>query len=151
MEFLCLPFSFLTFAILDKIEKKHNENIFDPEPYNYIFNRSTCFLDGRFVQHDHLHLNYVLTELEKNSLVYIDLLHYTHEFEEKSNKKKDQPVIKMKSALYIAVKAGNFRSVDIILLFQSKIKDMCFDIFADLFPQLLHYKNFSRYISSFNV
>ena len=66
MEFLCLPFSFLTFAILEKIENREpNENVFDPEPYNYVFNRSTSFLDGWFVQHDHLHLNHVLSELEK--------------------------------------------------------------------------------------
>ena len=129
-----MPFSFLTFAILDKIEcKEPNENIFDPEPYNYIFNRSSCFLDGSFVQHDHFHLKTVLTELEKNDILYLDLLHYTHEFLEK-NKKGGKKELKKKSALYIAVTAGNFRSVDTILSFQAKIKDMCFEIFADIFP-----------------
>ena len=88
MEFLCLPFSFLTFAILEKIENREpNENVFDPEPYNYVFNRSTSFLDGWFVQHDHLHLNHVLSELEKYDPTFLDLLHYTHQFEEMRRKK----------------------------------------------------------------
>ena len=36
----------MTFVIKDKIELEdplQKGNIFDPEPYNYLFNKSTCF------------------------------------------------------------------------------------------------------------
>lgn len=39
----------MSFVIKDKIEMEdalQQNNIFDPEPYNYIFNKSTSFLDG---------------------------------------------------------------------------------------------------------
>lgn len=42
----------MTFVIKDKIEIKdelQEGNVFDPEPYYYIFNRSTSFMDGNFV------------------------------------------------------------------------------------------------------
>ena len=47
----------MTFVILDKIEDEpdqiHEDNIFDPVPYNYIFNKSTSFIDGDFIFTDH--------------------------------------------------------------------------------------------------
>ncbi len=55
-EYLSLSFSFMTFVIKEKIEQGdvlQKNNIFDPEPYNYIFNKSTSFLDGEFVKHDY--------------------------------------------------------------------------------------------------
>lgn len=45
----------MSFVIKDKIENEdflQQNNIFDAEPYNYIFNKSTSFLDGTFVQND---------------------------------------------------------------------------------------------------
>ena len=42
----------MTFVIKDKIEigdDLQRGNIFDPEAYNYIFNKSTSFIDGDFV------------------------------------------------------------------------------------------------------
>lgn len=48
-----MPFSFMNFVIKDKIEIKDplvKNNIFDPTPYNYLFNNSTAFLDGSFVR-----------------------------------------------------------------------------------------------------
>jgi len=35
-------------------------NMFDPEPYNYLFNKSTSFLDGNFVSTNHEELERVL-------------------------------------------------------------------------------------------
>jgi len=51
-EFLSLPFSYMTFVIKKKIEDEDEavlENEFDPEPYNYIFNKATSFIQGNFV------------------------------------------------------------------------------------------------------
>ena len=54
-EYLGLSFSYMTFVIKAKHEsgkmilsKKGN---FDFEPYNYILNRSTCFLKEDFIEH----------------------------------------------------------------------------------------------------
>jgi hypothetical protein len=58
-EFIYIPFSYMTFVIKDKIETNCEiqiGNAFDPEPYNYIFNNSTCFLDDEFVENDHSQL-----------------------------------------------------------------------------------------------
>ena len=46
----------MTFAIKEKIEKQGIEFIgkhFDKEPYNYIFNKGTAFLDGDFIMKDY--------------------------------------------------------------------------------------------------
>ena len=55
-EYLAIPFSYMAFVIKGFIEKTARENrtnyVFDPEPYNYIFNRSNSFLDGNFVRID---------------------------------------------------------------------------------------------------
>ena len=59
LEFLSLSFSYMSFVIKDKIEnndKYQKLNVFDLEPYNYIFNRSTSFLDGNFIKDDYVQL-----------------------------------------------------------------------------------------------
>lgn len=61
---MALSFSYMTFVIKDKIEKKQALDpsyVFDLEPYNYVFNKCTAFTDGMFVADDHLHLSKVLT------------------------------------------------------------------------------------------
>jgi hypothetical protein len=55
-EHLTMPFSYMAFVIKNKIENKDESqkgNIFDIEPYNYVFNKGTCFTDGMFVCDDH--------------------------------------------------------------------------------------------------
>ena len=52
-----MPFCYMSFVILDKIENGDEDqkgNLFDIEPYNYLFNKGTCFTDGQFVYKDHL-------------------------------------------------------------------------------------------------
>jgi hypothetical protein len=53
-QFISLGFSYLGFAMKHKIEiNESNMTRFDPTPYNYLFNRGTCFTDGEFVKWDH--------------------------------------------------------------------------------------------------
>lgn len=55
-EYLALPFSYMSFVIKNAIEQnpiEHQEKcVFDPEPYNYLLNRSNSFLDGNFIKID---------------------------------------------------------------------------------------------------
>ena len=48
--------NYATIADKKKIEDEDEavlENEFDPEPYNYIFNKATSFIQGSFVVEDH--------------------------------------------------------------------------------------------------
>ena len=56
-EYLSLSFSYMTFVIKHKHETgklKINKKLnFDFEPYNYILNRSTCFLKKDFIENEY--------------------------------------------------------------------------------------------------
>jgi hypothetical protein len=78
-EYISLSFSYITFVIKDKIEKNDpsiRKNLFDPMPYNYIFNKSTSFLDGDFVYTDHEQLKHVLKNLNANDPDLLELIVY---------------------------------------------------------------------------
>ena len=49
---LCLGSSFMTFVIKDNIERRKYREVykyaFDITPYNYLFNKSTAFIDSKF-------------------------------------------------------------------------------------------------------
>jgi len=51
-------------------------NEFDPEPYNYLFNKSNSFLDGNFVQTNHPELERVLENFAKIDPQLFELLVY---------------------------------------------------------------------------
>ena len=51
--------------------------MFDVEPYNYIHNRSTAFIDSKFVRDDFIKLQEVLENLSKLDVNYLNYLHYT--------------------------------------------------------------------------
>lgn len=55
-EFLVTPFSYMCFVIKNHIETASDDSrkdyLFDPEPYNYLLNKSSSFLDGNFVNID---------------------------------------------------------------------------------------------------
>jgi hypothetical protein len=80
-EYISLSFSYMSFVIKDKIEKEDPclGKFFDPEPYNYIYNKSTSFIDGDFVSNDHNQLNHVLEELEKIDSNSLEIINYTNE------------------------------------------------------------------------
>lgn len=78
-EYLSLPFSYMSFVMKDKIEindKNIPGSIFDPEPYNYVFNRSTSFIDGDFVYKDYQQLKYVLESLKELDSLNLEIIHY---------------------------------------------------------------------------
>lgn len=62
-EYMATPFCYMTFAIKAKIENCDPCILgrrFDPEPYNYIFNRCSSFLDGDFSKKNVTELKRVL-------------------------------------------------------------------------------------------
>lgn len=92
-EYLSLPFSYMTFVIRDNIENEDPEqefNEFDLEPYNYVLNKSTCFLDGTFVKNNYEELQHVVRNLEKTDVTLLELLNYTQILEE--NDQEDEYV-----------------------------------------------------------
>ena len=116
--YMSLPFSYMTFVIKEKIEDNdplQQGNKFDIEPWNYIFNKSTSFIEGNFVTEDHRQLEYVLSELEKIHPDHLEILHYVQDIQQ------EQGGLIKNSSLYKAEMAGNQRSIDIILNFMSKI------------------------------
>jgi hypothetical protein len=55
------------FLIQEKLEKKDSvalKNEFDPEAYNYMINRSTCFMDGDFTRKENDVLENALKNLD---------------------------------------------------------------------------------------
>lgn len=78
------------------------------EPYNYIFNKSTSFLDGDFVQHNQVLLQNVLKNLHEIDPIYMDLLNYTQDIVTKKGKETN-------SVLHMAYVDGNYRSIEILL------------------------------------
>ena len=57
-DFICLPFSYMTFVIKSKLhgEDDHyiqDDYLFDVEQYNYLYNGKTCFTDDNSTATDH--------------------------------------------------------------------------------------------------
>ena len=74
----------MTFVIKEKIETKcslQKGNIFDIEPYNYIFNKKTIFLDSDIVTEDPEALQHVMENLKNLDIQYLDLLAYAISYE----------------------------------------------------------------------
>ena len=117
----------MTFVIKDKIEtdpKSMEGNFFDLEPYNYLRNRSTSFLDGQFVQKNYKELKTILKNFKRIDRRLLDILTYPQfvRTEDKKNSEKfivelnkDKFNVEIKSALKIALDSGDNRIVDIIL------------------------------------
>ena len=78
-EYIALPFSYMTFVIKQVMEDvtDFTQLSFDIEPYNYIINGTTCFLDGDMSRKNYLQLSYVLKNFERENVEYLELLHYT--------------------------------------------------------------------------
>mmetsp|Transcript_18470 Transcript_18470/g.28333 ORF Transcript_18470/g.28333 Transcript_18470/m.28333 type:complete len:289 (-) Transcript_18470:1329-2195(-) len=141
-EYLSLPFSYMSFVIKEKIEAKDEAmegNVFDVEPYNYLFNKSTAFIDGEFVVTSPNELLSVLQNLEDTEPQLLELLHYTTKVGFGSHKSD-------LTALQKALRFGNNRSVDIILGFMSKIPVNASSNFKNIMGELIEYKSFVPYL-----
>ena len=85
-QFISLPFSYISFVIKDKIEKKDKYqvgNIFDVTPFNYIYNKKSCFLDSDIVYSNSHYLQNVLENLKQMDVTYLDLLCTFVEYKDK--------------------------------------------------------------------
>ena len=140
-EYLSLPFSYMSFVIKEKIESKDEclkGNIFDIEPYNYLFNKSTTFMDGEFVATDPNEILAVLSKFEEIDIDLLEVLHYTTNLEN-----GDQ-----QSALHKAIRYGNNRSIEIILGFMAKIHTNASSNFKSIIGDLIEYKSFVPYLEA---
>lgn len=78
-EYMILPFSYMTFVIKDNIEKNdpmQEGNIFDPEPYNYLFNKSSCFIHSPDISNNPNTLAMILENFERTDPELLELLLY---------------------------------------------------------------------------
>ena len=78
-EFIATPFCYLTFTIRDKIidgNAKYGQ-IFDPEPFHYLFNKSSSLLDDKFVQIEHQKLEEVLLNFKHIDSDLLEILNYS--------------------------------------------------------------------------
>jgi len=53
-----------------------DDDEFDETAYNYLFNKSTSFIDGNFVKFDHKRLEMVLENFEAIDIKMLELLNY---------------------------------------------------------------------------
>ena len=74
-----LGFSYMSFVIKNKIEENDDLvklNKFDIEPYNYIYNKRSSFLDSKFVYDDYITLQNVLENCKNTNILILDELAY---------------------------------------------------------------------------
>lgn len=72
-------FSYMSFLIKDKVENHDScceKNSFDVTPFNYIFNRSSSFLDSELLADNYLVLENVLANCYKYDEDIIEQLAY---------------------------------------------------------------------------
>ena len=125
---MSLPFCYMSFVIKNAIEtrdKKAKQVIFDIEPYNYLFNRSTSFLDSKFVTKNHLILEDVLKKCRKIDPEVIDALSYIQFYDNNNEDATDEQIedypILCIAPLSKAVTSDNNRCVSILLEYMSYI------------------------------
>ena len=148
-QYISLSFSYITFVIKDKIEKRDpsiRKNLFDPEPYNYIFNKSTSFLDDDFVYTDHELLQTVLKNFSQIDPDLLELIVYNQTI---LNKKGEQ--VGFNTPLLMAVENHNNRSADIILDYMSRIKFNSSRNIMSVISKLVNYKMFIKYLTHLPV
>ena len=79
-EYLSLGYSYMTFMMRNKIQFRDpclNGNEFDLEPFNYIYNKTTAYFEGKFVIEDQTRLSQILKASCKVNPDSLDQLHYT--------------------------------------------------------------------------
>jgi|TARA_B110000285_G_C14747516_1_gene433665 hypothetical protein len=75
-EYSILGYSYMTFVIKDKIEKKDaksSSNEFDIAPYNYLFNKATSIIDSNEVLNDNpAFFKQILQDIREYGRTYLD-------------------------------------------------------------------------------
>ena len=84
-EYVSLSFCYMTFVIKNHLEEMENDEVessplfgraFDQVAYNYLINRSTCFITGDLVKKKYLELQGVLQNFERIDPVLLEILSY---------------------------------------------------------------------------
>ena len=104
--------------------------MFDLEPYNYVFYKSTSLLAGKFVFEDHSRLEYVLENIRNLDEEMLEILTYVQIVYTDDKRSKELGV---NSALHMAVQEGNTRSVNILLKYMAMVKFNSSRNFKDIF------------------
>jgi len=81
-EYLSLGYSYMTFMMRYKIQQRDaclEANEFDLEPYNYIYNKTTCYFEGKFVTEDQQRLSDILSSSFAINPDSLDQLLYTQD------------------------------------------------------------------------
>lgn len=140
----------MSFVIKDVKERGLNDddNEFDMEPYNYMFNKRTSFTDSEFIIKDSDELKTVLEEMEKKGSEQLSMLKYTRPIEIEAVQSKpeneegpglsnlagalnpldldlfeqEQIVAEADSALHLALTNNAALNVDVILYMMSQDK-----------------------------
>jgi hypothetical protein len=115
---------------------------FDPNPYNYIFNRSSSFMDSKFprnIPRTEL-LERSLSHLEKLNTKNLSILHYAvkNPFYDKTYTNTNSfdahfVQLEMRSALSIALTNDNPAGIACILNYMSKLDSDPSDNFNEMF------------------
>ena len=75
----------MSFAIkqdLEQREGQNEDNLFDIEAYNYLFNSRSSFMDGKFLREDTDELSHVLEHLQILNPAHLSILNYVRHFKE---------------------------------------------------------------------
>lgn len=105
-----------------------------------MFNKGTCFTDSKFVFEDHKQLKDVLSNFDQIDPELLEILHYVQKLGENG----DETI--MNSAIHLAVKNNNNRSVDTLLRYMAQIKQNSSINFADLFNEFVEQQGFEDYL-----
>jgi hypothetical protein len=148
-NYLAIPFSYMSFMIKDKIEKLDAEmekNYFDIDAYNYMFNRSTSFMDGAFTRDDTDILEQALKKLEQKDPRNLGLIKFST-FNPLFKINKDKSICKFqhfqrRSALSIALTCKNATGVAVILEYMSKTQQDASECYFELYRHLIEYEAF---------
>ena len=138
-EYSILGYSYMTFVIKDKIEKKDaksSSNEFDIAPYNYLFNKATSIIDSNEVLNDNpAFFKQILQDIREYGRTYLDQLNYVEDNEEG----------KRYSALHIALAdKDNDRDVEVLLKYLC-MTPIYVNNYSDIIHTLIKFQNFVNF------
>ena len=118
IDHLSLGFSYMSFVIHEQLILRNPvalKNLFDPEAYNYLFNKTTGIISA--IHHDkEFPIQNVFKNLAETDKEILEILNYTQSFEDEFGEEKKW------SALQRVMEEGKYRFVDPLLEYMSRIK-----------------------------